>query len=355
VPDCDLRNQAPQSPTTTGSIDTCGQGASTFGTTALTTAAIDPKILQGWGVRSNDWQVGVSIQQQVLPRVSVEAGYFRRWLNNFTVTDNLLVGPGDFTPYSITAPSDPRLPGGGNYAVNGLYNVVPTKFNQTSNNITLANDFGDQYQRYNGMLLNVSARLGRGLTFQGGVNTGKTVQDNCAVRAALPELTIAVAGVSPAVGVGNPYCHSDPGFITKMTALGSYTLPKIDVLVSGTFRSDQGGALAANWNAPVALVSAALGRPAAVVGTTVPINLVAPGQVWGDRVNALDMRFAKIVRFGRTRNTIGIDLYNITNSAAILTYNQSFNPAATTGSQAWLAPTSVLTPRFMKIGVQIDF
>ena len=70
---------------------------------------------------------------------------------------------------------------------------------------------------------------------------------------------------SPAVGVGNPYCHSDPGFVTKLTALGSYTVPKIDVLVSGTLRSDQGAALAANWNAPVALVSAALGRPAAVV------------------------------------------------------------------------------------------
>ena len=114
--------------------------------------------------------------------------------------------------------------------MNGLYNVVQSKFGQTSNNITLANDFGEQYQRYNGMLLNVSARLGKGLTFQGGVNTGKTVQDNCAVRAALPELNIVAAGVSPAVGVGNPYCHSDPGFITKMTALGSYTLPKIDVL-----------------------------------------------------------------------------------------------------------------------------
>ena len=104
----------------------------------------------------------------------------------------------------------------------------------------------------------------------------------------------------------------------------------------------------------MALVSTALGRPAAVVGTTVPINLVAPGQVWGDRVNALDFRFAKIVRFGRARNTIGIDIYNITNSDAILTYNQTFNPAVTTGSQAWLAPTSVLTPRFVKIGAQID-
>jgi hypothetical protein len=347
-PDCNLL-----SPLANGE---CGpMNTNTFGTPTYITAAIDPKILHGWSVRSNDWQIGASIQQQIMPRVSIEAGYFRRWLNNFTVTDNLLVGPADFTPYSITAPSDPRLPGGGGYAVSGLYNVVPNKFGLTSNNITLASDFGDQYQRYNGMLLNVSARLGAGIQAQGGINTGKTVQDNCAVRAQLPELNIPTAGVSPAVGVGNPYCHSDPGFVTKMTALGSYTLPKVDVLISGTFRSDQGAPLSATWNAPVALVSAALGRPAAVVGNTVPINLVSPGQVWGDRVNALDMRFAKVLRFGRTRSTIGVDLYNITNSAAILTYNQTFNPAATIGSQAWLAPQSVLTPRFVKIGAQIDF
>ncbi len=348
VPNCVLTN-----PLANGE---CGQMNSlTFGTTTQTTAAIDPKILEGWSVRSNDWQFGVSVQQQVMPRVSIEAGYFRRWLNNFTVTDNLATASGDFTPYSITAPADPRLPGGGNYVVSGLYNVVPGKFGQTSNNITLASDFGEQYQRYNGMLVNVSARLGAGAQIQGGINTGKTIQDNCAVRAQLPELNIVAAGTSPAVGVGNPYCHSDPGFITKVTALGSYTLPKIDVLVSGTYRSDQGAPLSATWNAPVALVTAALGRPAAVVGTTVPINLVAPGQVWGDRVNAVDLRFAKILRFGRTRNTIGLDFYNITNAGTILTYNQTFNPAATTGSQAWLAPLSVLTPRFMKIGVQIDF
>jgi hypothetical protein len=354
VPNCVLTN-----PLANGE---CGQmNALTFGTTTQTTAAIDPKILEGWSVRSNDWQFGVSIQQQVLPRVSIEAGYFHRWLNNFTVTDNLLTGPGDFTGYSITAPADPRLPGGGNYVVGGLYNVVPGKFGQTSNNITLAGDFGDQYQTYNGMLINVSARLGAGAQVQGGINTGKTVQDNCAVRAQLPELQTVAPGLTPAPGtspnvnVGNPYCHSDPGFVTKLTALGSYTFPKIDVLVSGTLRSDQGAPLNANWNAPVALVTAALGRPAAVAGTTVPINLVAPGQVWGDRVNALDLRFAKILRFGRTRNTIGIDIYNVTNSAAILTYNQTFNPATTVGSQAWLAPLSVLTPRFLKIGVQIDF
>ncbi len=230
-PDCDLRSPAAQSPTTTGSIDTCGaMNNQTFGTTALTTAAIDPRILNGWSVRSNDWQIGASVQQQLLPRVSVEVGYFRRWLNNFTVTDNLAVGATDFTPYSITAPSDSRLPGSGGYVVDGLYNVVPEKFGQTSNLVTLADNFGDQYQRYNGFLINLSARLGQGLQFQGGINTGKTVQDNCDVRAQVPELTTG-GGVSPTVNVGNPYCHSDPGFITKMTALGSYIVPKIDVSV----------------------------------------------------------------------------------------------------------------------------
>src|SRR6185436_3304897 len=251
----DLRSPLAQNNIAAGG-DFCGaMNSGTFGTTAQTTANIDPKILGGWGVRSNDWQWGVSVQQQVLPRVSVEAGYFRRWLNNFTITDNLAVGPTDFTSYSVTAPADARLPGGGGYVVSGLYNVVPEKFGQTSNNITLADDIGDQYQKYNGFLVNISARLGRGVQFQGGINSGKTVQDNCAVRAQVPELT-TVAGVSPAVNVGNPNCHSDPGFITKATALGSYTLPKVDVLVSGTLRSDQGGILGATWNAPVALVTA---------------------------------------------------------------------------------------------------
>ncbi len=354
TPDCDLR-----SPLANGE---CAQmAAQTFGTTTQTTANIDPSILEGWSRRSNDWQIGASVQQQVLPRVSIEVGYFRRWLNNFTVTDNLAVGPGDFTPYSITAPSDPRLPGSGGYVLGGFYNVVPTKFGQTSNNITLAESFGDQYQRYNGILFNVSARLGQGLQFQGGINTGKTVQDNCDVRAQLPELATVqpgatnAPGVSPNVNVGNPYCHSDPGFVTKLTALGSYIVPKIDVSISGTLRSDQGAPLNANWNAPAAIVTAALGRPVAGGVATVAHNLVAPGQVWGDRVNALDLRFAKILRFGRTRYNVGVDIYNAMNSDATLTYNQNFNPATTTGSQAWKAPLSVLTPRFVKIGAQIDF
>ena len=80
VPDCDLLNPLAQSAT----VDFCGQiNDLNFGTTKLSNN-FDPAVLQGWGVRPADWEFGASIQQEVLPRVSVELGYFRRWLQNFT-------------------------------------------------------------------------------------------------------------------------------------------------------------------------------------------------------------------------------------------------------------------------------
>jgi hypothetical protein len=323
--------------------------ATTFGTNGLTAAAIDPNLLNGWGIRPNDWQIGASIQQQLAPRVSVEVGYFRRWLGNFTATDNLAVTAADFTPFSVTAPSDSRLPGGGGYAVGGLYNVVPTKFGQTSNNITDAANFGDQYQKYNGVLINISARNMKGLTIQGGVNTGKTVNDYCSNRAQLPELSVGIAGAT--TSPLNPFCHVDPGVITKANAIASYIIPKVDVLIASTFRSDQGAPLRAIWNAPTAtVVNPALGRTISGGAATAAIDIVAPGQVWGDRVNEFDLKLAKVVRFKQFRSNIGIDVFNVLNSNAVLNFNQAFVPGGT-----WLQPLQVLTPRFFKISAQIDF
>src|SRR5262249_11453994 len=198
------------------------------------------------------------------------------------------------------------------------------------------------------MLLSVSARVKNGLTLQGGVNSGKQVTDYCALRADLPELSLGIAGAT--LSPTNPYCRVDPGLVTKLSGVGSYTIPKIDVLIAGTVRSDQGAPLRATQNVPVAVVSAALGRPAAVAGTTVPVDLIAPGQVWGNRVNEIDLRVAKNLRFDRMRINVGFDVFNLINSNAILTYNQTFAVGG-----PWLAPQSVLSPRFFKISAQIDF
>jgi hypothetical protein len=86
-----------------------------FGNPSPGLTIIDPAILEGWGVRESDWQFGVSAQQEVLPRVSIEVGYNRRWFQNFLVTDNQLVGPADYDPWTLTTPLHPDLPGGGGY------------------------------------------------------------------------------------------------------------------------------------------------------------------------------------------------------------------------------------------------
>ena len=52
-------------------------------------------------MRPRDWQFGVSVQQELLPRLSVDAGYNRRWFQNFFVDDNQLVGPSDYTRVDV--------------------------------------------------------------------------------------------------------------------------------------------------------------------------------------------------------------------------------------------------------------
>ena len=62
-----------------------------------------------------------------------------------------------------------------------------------------------------------------------------------------------------------------------------------------------------------------------------------------------------IVRFGGARLNAGIEIYNALNANAVLTYFQTFSPAALSGPGAWLQPTQVMTPRFFKLTAQFDF
>ncbi|HKF68059.1 MAG TPA: hypothetical protein VKB36_16045, partial [Vicinamibacterales bacterium] len=353
VPQCDLLN-----PQANGECQAMANAA--FGTSVFT-SDLDPKLVSGWGVRPADWGFGASVQQQVLPRMSVEVGYNRRWLTNFTWDDNVLQPVSQFGTYTIVSPQDSRLPNGGGQTSGLLYNANNSVAAATNNVTMLATDLsGGKYsQVYNGVLLNVTARPRTGLVFQGGVSGGPTRTDYCGARAASPAFT-ALGAQSP----NNPWCNTVTGFLTRYTGIASYTVPKVDVLLSGTFRSDAGAPLAANWTitaagAPAqwASIQQQLGRPLSSAATSVTVNVVEPGTMYGDRVNEFDVRLAKILRFGRTRTNIGFDIYNILNSSAILSYNQAFSPSipAGAGAAAWLSPTAVLQPRFLKFSVQFDF
>ena len=99
-----------------------------------------------------------------------------------------------------------------------------------------------------------------------------------------------------------------------------------------------------------AVAAQTLGRPLAGNTPNVTVNLIAPGTLYGDRVNELDLRIAKVLRFGRTRTNVGFDIFNVLNANPILTYNAAFIPDGN-----WLVPTSVLQSRFVKLSASIDF
>ena len=194
----------------------------------------------------------------------------------------------------------------------------------------------------------MNARFQNGLRFRPAATPGSGHR-LLRIRAKLPEQTggfstAAKCRVRPVNPVLPPRRDRD----ARATAGSS--IPKIDVLLSGAFLSSPGVPLAANYAVPAAVVAQALGRPPSGNVTNLTINLLAPGEARGERVNQLDWRIGKILRFGRQRATISVDLFNALNSDAILAYNQAFIPGG-----SWLMPTSVLTARTTKLTFQWDF
>jgi hypothetical protein len=98
---------------------------------------------------------------------------------------------------------------------------------------------------------------------------------------------------------------------------------------------------------------AATGRPLRAGITSETVDLLLPGQLYGDRIYGLDLRLAKIVRVSGTRANIGADLYNLGNANTPTSYEAVFNPDPALNS--WQRPTAVLQPRFMRFSVQFDF
>src|SRR4030095_2307653 len=98
---------------------------------------------------------------------------------------------------------------------------------------------------------------------------------------------------------------------TRFTGAGSYIVPKIDVQLAATFQSSPAEALRADWTASSGVVAQTLGRPLGGNAPNATVNLLAPDQMRGPRVNQLDMRIGKVLRFGDQRATVSVDMFKI--------------------------------------------
>ena len=297
--------------------------------------SFDPSVLNGSGVRPSDWNVGVSVEQQLAPRLSMEVGYYRRWFDGFTVADNVLAGPAHFQQRTATAPRNESLPNGGGQMIGPLYIQTLSLLQQVT---TRAEKYGDQYRRSDSFEVTVNGRTPFGLSVLAGSSTTETVSDSCQIRAAVPESDPL-----------NPYCHVSTGARTQFRGLATYTIPRVDVQVGAVYQNKPGPQIVANAAVLVARVFPGPTGPF----TSVLVNLVEPGTLYGERIRELDLRATKILPLGRVRAVVGIDLYNALNSSDVLTYSDQYSSSSPLGRP--VMPTSILSPRLLRISADVSF
>jgi hypothetical protein len=331
VPDCDLQNLAINGE--------CGATTNSRFGTVVSTRQYGEDVRIGWDARDYSWQGQISVQHEVRRGLTVNAGYYRTWYGNLTVTDNLAWLPSDYSHFCITAPTDPRLPEGGGNQVCGLYDVNPALFSRVDEVVTQASRHGESKETFDGVDVGMTVHFGNGGQAAGGVSLGQTVTDNCFVVDSPQQ---ARPGYCRVV---RPWWDSQGQL--KFNAI--YPLPWWGLQTSLTYQNLAGAPHAANYVATNAEVRPTLGRDlASGPSGTVTVPILPPNTSFEDRLQQLDLRFAKVFRVGGMRVQGMFDIYNALNANTVLGTNPAWGVN-------WLRPTEVLGPRLFKFGAQVDF
>jgi hypothetical protein len=350
-PDCDLTN-----PLLNGE---CGQVSDlNFGQNNPHAIQYANDVLNGWGVRGYNWQANVSFQHELYPGVGLNVAYFRTWYGNFTVTTNTAVTPADFNAYCVTAPTDSRIAGGGGYPVCGNFDVTPAKYGQVQTLIELASKYGKQTEAYNGIDLTINARIKK-LFVAGGMNTGRTETNDCAVVTSNPQVTATVQGANDTTPRNPTFCdlvnpwHGQ----TQVKLAAIYTFPGA-IQTSATMQSYPGQPQLASYVYSNAQILPSLQRNLGSCGTaatctgTSTITFEPNYSAFEKRYQQFDIRFAKDVKISKTHVQGIIDLFNAFNARPVLGLTTRYS--GTTGG-SFLSPTSTLVGRLVKFSAQVNF
>ena len=344
-PDCDLRSTSANGEC--GAVDESGFGQLRFG------RDFDPDYLNGWYKRQYNWEGNVSLEHELADGVSLSVGYFYRSFGNLEVTENTAVGPEDFMPYSVTVPSDSRLPGGGGQVISGFYDINPDAFGRS---LMITHTDGGLRERFNGVDVALSARFGNGGLLNAGVATGKSTFDfsnpesnifNCVNRAG-----------------GNvqlrAFCETDDREDQVKVSV-SYPLPG-DIQVAAVYQNIPGTTIGDSRRyagAPTMVVpnsaiapqlgrdlGACRGRP--VCNAVVVVPIVSPESWREARASQLDFRISKSFQMDGVRLRAGFDIYNALNSSDVLSVNSRYGGA-------FLRPGSILPGRLYKFNLLMNF
>ena len=147
-------------------------------------------------------------------------------------------------------------------------------------------------------------------------------------------------------------CRIEEPWLWAWRGLANYIVPKVDVQVSAIMRS-QPNLAATNDPASNGLSMSANyferrqhGRAAraSLAGNAplVTLDMARLGDVYPDRLDTVDMRVSKVLRFGRFRANVGFDLYNLFNAnTGIFRTHNGLQPELGTDGSTWLRPNTI--------------
>jgi hypothetical protein len=284
--------------------------------------------------RDKNWTYEITAQHELVSRVSVGAGYYRRRYYDLAWTDNLLVNDSDWTPFTFIGPRDERFPNGGGEAIT-LYNLDPAKVGLRSGYQTNSNEF----RIYNGFEVTANVQLPRQGFAMTSFTTGKTQSNNC-TQDNLNNLR---------------FCDTTTPFRNIFKLSGGVPLP-YNVMVSGNFQiydtPGSGLSLVNPYFSANYVVNAAIAGRTITGGqstsSSINVNLLEPNTIFQEYYKIVDVRFSKTMTIGRTRMTPLAEFDNIFNMRSINNVTQNYGAN-------WLRPTAIQRGRNIRFGIQVRF
>jgi hypothetical protein len=343
-----------------------------FGVASL--ANVDPNIKRMYNV-----ETAVSVQHEIIPRVSVTAGWYHRDFKNLRRRDNTLQTFADYSPFVLYNPID------GTPIT--FYNVSAAK--RTAINYLDTNADDSRKMWFNGFEYNFNARLMRGITLFGGGISERTIAQVCdeksnpnlllycdQTKSGIPFRTqFKIAGNVPlsyGIQVGFSF-QSLPGY-----GFGTGALSGRDGGPTGPAGNPSAGQLNnPNGQGTVWLITPTTTygsfsfnghpHPCLAAGTctanqlvdpgmtvsSLSVPLIAPNTEFGDRINQLDLNLSKTFKVGRYSLQPKIDLFNALNVSPV--YAVRATGGLNYGTASYLAPQSILIGRVFQLGVLMRF
>jgi hypothetical protein len=302
--------------------------------------------------REYNVETAASLQHQIVPGVSITAGYYHRRYYNQEAQDNTLVTPADYLPFQVANPIDSS-------EMITIFNLNPAKqglVNLVDRNSPINRTI------YDGFELSFNARLPRGAVAFGGWSNDRIMVVACD-QFDPNKLRFCDQTGETFQEYGQT---SKPPFTNDFKVSGSYPFP-FGINASAVFMSyaGKGNTYSANepflgvyWVVPANVfpnsqrtqspVSAPHSLNGGGVQNVSGVSLVAPGTKYQERWNQLDVSVKKIVRW-RERSFEGqVAVFNITNNNVALAEVQAYGTSLG-------RPLNILQGRMLRLALLITF